>query len=59
MGEKKCDDCRHYDLYTDRSCNREFELCSYEINDGIIVDKEIPYKRTCQLWKSKGDRNEK
>ena len=59
MEEKKCDLCRHYAKYTDRNCNREFELCSYELNDGIVVDKEIPYKRTCRLWRERRNINEK
>lgn len=51
MDEEICENCKHYAKYEERA--RSFELCSYEADDGIIVDKDIPYIRTCDLWKNK------
>ncbi len=53
MEEEICENCKHYAKYKER--DRSFELCSYEANDGIIIDKEIPVQRTCDLWETKSD----
>ncbi len=54
MEEQICETCKHYAKYTSK--NRDFESCSYEANDGIIIDKDIPFSRTCDLWETKLDK---